>query len=58
MLLHHGALGSTDASGDRTAECGYELRRRKRGRNNIGERYVSGNLGYEPITFESFRGIE
>ena len=27
---------------------------RKRGRNDIGERCVSANLGYEPIVFESF----
>ena len=31
---------------------------RKRGRNDIGERCVSANLGYEPIVFESFGGIE
>ena len=31
---------------------------RKRGRNDIGERCVSANLGYEPVTFESFGGIE
>ena len=31
---------------------------RKRGRNDIGERCVSANLGYEPIIFESFGGIE
>ena len=32
--------------------------KRKRGRNDIGERCVSANLGYEPIVFESFGGIE
>ena len=31
---------------------------RKRGRNDIGERCASANLGYEPIVFESFGGIE
>ena len=31
---------------------------RKRGRTNIGERCASANLGYEPIIFESFGGIE
>ena len=43
---------------DITAECGYELRRKKRGRNNIGERGASANLDYEPIIFESFGGIK
>ena len=31
---------------------------RKRGRNNIGERYMSANLDYEFIVFESLGGIE
>ena len=43
---------------DITAECGYELRRKKRGRNNIGERGASANLDYEAIIFESFGGIK